>query len=53
MRRGLVETLRDEFTEAVIGEAFDTQSALDLFWKEPWDVVVLDVAMPGRNGLDF
>jgi two-component system, NarL family, invasion response regulator UvrY len=52
VRRGLVETLREEFANAVIGEACDAQSALDLVWKEDWDVVVLDVAMPGRSGLD-
>jgi two-component system invasion response regulator UvrY len=52
VRRGLVETLRDEFKNAVIGEASNAQAALELVWKEEWHVVVLDVAMPGRSGLD-
>jgi DNA-binding NarL/FixJ family response regulator len=24
----------------------------DLVWKQPWDVVVLDITMPGRSGLE-
>lgn len=52
VRRGLIETLREEFDSAIISEAVDTQSALELFWKEPWDVIVLDVSLPGRSGLD-
>ena len=28
------------------------QEALDLVWKQDWDVVVLDITMPGRSGLD-
>jgi DNA-binding NarL/FixJ family response regulator len=53
VRRGLVETIREAFTNAQIGEASNSQAGLELIWKEHWDVVVLDIAMPGRSGLDF
>jgi DNA-binding NarL/FixJ family response regulator len=53
VRRGLVETIREAFPKSSIGEASNSQSALELVWKEHWDVVVLDIAMPGRSGLDF
>lgn len=52
VRRGLIDTIREEFVNAAIGEAWDVQSALELIWKEHWDVVVLDIALPGRSGLD-
>jgi len=53
VRRGLIETIREAFPNASIGEANNSQSGLELIWKEQWDVVVLDIAMPGRSGLDF
>lgn len=52
VRRGLVETIREEFGNAVISEASDAAAAIELTWKEHWDVMVLDIAMPGRSGLD-
>jgi len=48
----LKQILADEFKKAVFGEAGNAQEALEKVWKEPWDVVVLDVTMPGRSGLE-
>jgi len=36
----------------VFGEARNAQEALNRVWKENWDVVILDITMPGRNGLE-
>jgi DNA-binding NarL/FixJ family response regulator len=52
VRRGLKQILTDEFKRATFGEARNAQEALDLVWKQEWDVVVLDITMPGRSGLD-
>jgi len=52
VRHGLKQILADEFKRAVFGEACDTREALDSIWKEVWDVVVLDITMPGRSGLE-
>ena len=52
MRHGLKQILTDAFKRATYGEARNAQEALDLVWKENWDVVVLDITMPGRSGLD-
>ncbi len=46
------QILADEFKKSVFGEAGNAQEALDRVWKEPWDVVVLDITMPGRSGLE-
>jgi DNA-binding NarL/FixJ family response regulator len=44
--------LADHFKKAVFGEARNATEALALVWKEKWDVVVLDITMPGRSGLE-
>ena len=52
VRRGLKQILADEFTRAAFGEARNAQEALDLVWKEKWDVIILDITMPGRSRLE-
>ena len=52
VRRGLRQILADEFRRADFGEACNAQEALARVWKEKWDVVVLDITMPGRSGLE-
>ena len=52
MRHGLKQILTDAFHRATYGEARNAREALDLVWKEDWDVVVLDITMPGRSGLE-
>jgi DNA-binding NarL/FixJ family response regulator len=52
VRHGLKQILADEFKRAVFGEARNAQEALDLVWKENWDIAILDITMPGRSGLD-
>lgn len=52
VRRGLRQILADELKHAVFGEARHAQEALELVWKEDWDVVILDITMPGRSGLE-
>jgi two-component system invasion response regulator UvrY len=52
VRQGLKLILADHFKKAVFGEARNATEALNLVWKEKWDVVILDVTMPGRSGLE-
>ncbi len=52
VRHGLKQILADEFKRATFAEAKNAQEALDLVWKENWDVVILDITMPGRSGLE-
>jgi two-component system, NarL family, invasion response regulator UvrY len=52
VRHGLKQILADEFKKATFGEARNAQEALNKIWKEEWDVVVLDITMPGRSGLE-
>lgn len=52
VRQGLKQILAAEFKRASFGEAANGQQALERVWKEEWDVVVLDLSMPGRTGLE-
>ncbi|SRR5579859_1794146 len=51
VRKGLHDILREASEEALVGEASNGLQALELARSEPWDVVVLDITMPGANGL--
>lgn len=52
VRRGLKGILMDEFPKLKIGEARTSQETLDVAEKTEWDIVLLDINMPGRSGLD-
>ena len=51
-RDGLKRILSDEFKAATFGDASNATEALDRVWKEKWDLVLLDITMHGRTGLD-
>jgi two-component system invasion response regulator UvrY len=52
VRRGLIQILSDAFETLVIGEAQNTQETLHLVREQDWDIAVLDISMPGRNGIE-
>ncbi len=52
VRRGVKQVLTDEFTGSVIGEASTTPELLEQAGKHRWNLIVLDLTMPGRSGLD-
>ena len=52
-RRGLKETLSETFAKIVFGEARTAQETFELAQREEWDVIILDISMPGRSGLDI
>jgi two-component system invasion response regulator UvrY len=52
VRRGLQQIVLDQYEDIVFGEATNGQEALDVLSEQNWDVIVLDISMPGRSGLD-
>jgi len=52
VRRGLQQILSDEYEDVVFGEASNATEALELVTRKKWDVIILDITMPGRSGLD-
>jgi DNA-binding NarL/FixJ family response regulator len=53
VRRGLKEIFDDEFSELETGEAQDSRAALELITTQDWHIVLLDINLPGRNGLEL
>lgn len=52
VRKGLKQLLLEHFPTAVIGEAADAEALIVATMADPWDVVICDMSMPGRSGLD-
>lgn len=52
VRRGLREILLEEYPYADIGDASDAEELLKKVFREQWDLVISDLSMPGRSGLD-
>lgn len=51
VRRGMSSLLREHFKGVEIGEAEDAKTGLAAVLREPWDLAMVDINMPGRNGL--
>jgi DNA-binding NarL/FixJ family response regulator len=53
VRRGLKQILSSEKDIIVVGEASNSDEIFNCGENNDWDVIVLDIAMPGKNGLDI
>ena len=52
VRRGLKAILARKLENVICDEAGDAQQALGRVQKHDWDLVILDIAMRGRSGLE-
>ncbi len=52
VRKGLRQILLDEFPTAEIEEVGDAEALIQKVMTAQWDVVMSDLSMPGRSGLD-
>ena len=52
VRKGLKETLEEELGPTASGEASNGREVLEQVWKQEWDLVLLDIGMEGRSGLE-
>jgi two-component system invasion response regulator UvrY len=53
IRRGLKQILLDEYPAAEIDEAADAEAAIKKSITSHWDIIISDLSMPGRSGLDL
>jgi len=53
VREGLKQIVAETSDMVVAGEAANGQQVLEQVRKDDWDLVLLDIAMPGRGGLDI
>jgi DNA-binding NarL/FixJ family response regulator len=52
-RRGLRETIAESFPKAVFGEARTADEAIESVREQSWELVILDISMPGKSGFDI
>jgi len=53
VRKGIKQILNDEGDITNIGEASNSEELFKQLYDLNWDVVILDITLPGRNGLDI
>jgi DNA-binding NarL/FixJ family response regulator len=52
VRKGIVQLLKDAFPKMISEEVNSGIEAVKKINQEKWDLIVLDISMPGRNGID-
>jgi two-component system invasion response regulator UvrY len=53
IRKGIKQILSRTSDIEVVAEASTGQEALDKIWTNHFDLVILDISLPGRNGLEI
>ncbi len=52
VRRGIKQILSEESDMNVMGEASNADEIFKLLNEQEWDLLILDITMPGKSGLD-
>ncbi|NOS84639.1 MAG: response regulator transcription factor [Ignavibacteria bacterium] len=52
LREGIKKTIQDEIDMKIVGEASNANDALNIIKELEPDVVIMDISMPGKSGLD-
>jgi DNA-binding NarL/FixJ family response regulator len=52
VRRGIKQIILEEFPFAETAEAADSEELVKKAFTGQWDVIITDLSMPGRSGLD-
>lgn len=52
VRKGVKQLILEEYPTAILGEAGDTEDLMIKVIAGQWDLVICDLNMPGRSGLD-
>jgi two-component system invasion response regulator UvrY len=53
VRHGIKQVLTDAFDPAQVGEAANAEEGLSEVRSTDWDILVLDLTLPGTSGLDL
>lgn len=52
IRHGVINSLAENFPDAEFGEASNAGEVMQRILETSYDVIILDISMPGRNGLE-
>jgi DNA-binding NarL/FixJ family response regulator len=52
VRSGLIQILTEALSGVVCREAGNSEEAVAAVRKQDWDLVILDIGLPGKNGLE-
>jgi DNA-binding NarL/FixJ family response regulator len=52
VRKGIRQILLEEFTDAIIHEVSDAESLIQMILETECDIIISDISMPGRNGIE-
>lgn len=52
VRQGLKKILVDQPDMAVLGEASNSEELMEMIDDKEWDIVIMDISLPGKSGLD-
>ena len=52
IRKGLKQILLEEYPSAIIEEVNDAEGVIKKTMSDEWDIIICDLSMPGRSGLD-
>ncbi len=52
VRKGLIQLLREEYPFANVTEANNSAEVFEKIRGKIWDIIILDISMPGRNGVE-
>ena len=52
-RKGVRNLIKEINSNVVVDEASNGQEVIKKMWKHDYDAVLLDISMPGRNGIDI
>jgi DNA-binding NarL/FixJ family response regulator len=52
IRRGLKQILLEEYPSAIIEEVNDAEGVMKKIIKNEWNIIICDISMPGRSGLE-
>jgi DNA-binding NarL/FixJ family response regulator len=52
VREGIRQVIENNFEVNVIDEVGTSQEVLEKVWKQHYDIILLDISMPGRSGLE-
>jgi DNA-binding NarL/FixJ family response regulator len=52
VRKGIINSLVTIFPNVITGEAANAAEVLHIMNHDQWDLVILDISMPGRSGLE-